>query len=94
MSTSAANRGLATPAQLRAHRAELAHLAADHGLSQLRVAPSGRLVALADEGRSYFDVVRFEQEAAQLIGAPVEVLAETARHPLDTAPEAKGAAAL
>jgi hypothetical protein len=63
---------------LRRHRDGLLALAQEHGLTALRVTPSGRVLALAEEGRSYFDIVRFEKAAAELVGASVEVIGETA----------------
>lgn len=70
----------ATPDELRAHRAELLRLAAQYGLVELRVTEAGRLVALAEEGRSYFDVVRFEQAASAVLGAAVTVEAQTRKY--------------
>jgi hypothetical protein len=63
----------ATVDQLHAHRQKLVSLAAEHGLTDLRVQPAGGLSAMAESGRSYFDVVRFEQAATTEVGAPVHV---------------------
>jgi hypothetical protein len=81
VSDAATNLPGATEAQLRRERDRLQALAAEHGLTALRVTPSGRLLAVAEEGRSYFDIVRFEKAAAEVAGASVEVIGETAGHP-------------
>ena len=56
-------------AQLDAAQALLERVAAEHGLSHLRHGDEfGEVIADVAEGRSYFDVVAFEQAAEGRLG--------------------------
>lgn len=52
----------------------LSNLARDHGLSNLRLAGEGRLIADIAEGRTLLDVARFEIEAQAVLQARVCVI--------------------
>lgn len=57
------------PAELEAAAELLRRLAAEHGLSDLRLgAVPGQLVAAVAEDRTYFDVVAFQDEAESWLG--------------------------
>lgn len=58
----------------RAHAAQLHALAAAHGLSQLRITPTGRLLVAVDERADYFDIIDFASHARQLLDRDVDVL--------------------
>lgn len=66
----------ATEAALRSNAVALRSLAAQHGISQLRVAGPGRLVGHIGEDRDLFDVAAFETAAHELVGAEVELYSD------------------
>ena len=68
----------ATVKQLDRMAPVLLALAAKHGLSHLRHAGAGRVVADLDEDRTYFDVAHFELEAEAVLRASVHVVASGA----------------
>lgn len=71
---------VASADQVRAGREGLLALAERHGLSRLRVSASGRIVASVEHGRGYVDVVRFERDAAAILGACVDVVSDDVVH--------------
>lgn len=64
----------------------LLNLARRHGLSSLRHAGPGLLVADVANGRTYFDIARFELEAEAVLRAAVHVVSSGA----DAAPAIAG----
>lgn len=70
------NEPLASEAALRAHADELQSLAAQYGISELRIAGAGRLVGRIADDRDLFDIAHFETAATDLVGAEVEVFSE------------------
>lgn len=69
--------------ELRAAASLLLKLAREHGLSELHYGEDpGTLVASLDRGRTYFDVVRFEQAIDGRLGWAPDVV-------LSDAPEAR-----
>jgi len=67
------------PAQVDAARALLERLAAVHGLSQLRHGDEfGEIVAVVAEGRTYFDVVAFEDAVEGRVGWRPDVVSAAA----------------
>lgn len=66
----------ATEAALRANATALVPLAAEHGITTLRVAGPGRLVGHIGEARDLFDVAAFETAASELLGAEVELYSD------------------
>lgn len=65
---------LATSEQLDRFAVVLVDLATRHGMSNLRQAGDGRLVADVARGRTYFDIAAFELEAEPLLGAALSVI--------------------
>lgn len=80
---------LAHDEMLRQHAALLTVLAERHGLTDLALgAAPGELVATVGPARTYFDVVGFELDAEDVVGAEIRVTAAgaagaRARAPLD-----------
>ena len=73
----------ATEAQMLRFAQALNTLARGHGLSNLRVAGEGQLIADIAKGRTLLDVARFEIEAQAVLQARVSVIssrAELASH--------------
>lgn len=66
----------ATETVLRSNAVALQSLAAQHGISQLRVAGPGRLVGHIGEARDLFDIAAFETAAQELVGAEVELYSD------------------
>jgi len=67
------------PAQVDAARALLERLAAVHGLSQLRHGDEfGEIVAVVAAGRTYFDVVAFEDAVEGRLGWRPDVVSAAA----------------
>lgn len=65
---------LADEAALRQHANVLTVLADAHGLSDLGLGElAGELVATVASGRTYFDIARFEMDAANMLGLTVRV---------------------
>lgn len=64
----------ASEGQLVRHARVLEGLATRHGLSRLRRAGDGRLVADIAIGRTYMDVARFELDAQGILGGVVDVI--------------------
>lgn len=58
---------------LRAHRHHLERIAARHGLSNLRVAPTGRALADVEPGRNYDDLAAFDAEVERDLGVRLDV---------------------
>ena len=75
MSTPAEDRPGADEQLVRAHAAELAELAAVHGIHELRFASAGRLLGRVDHDRDLLDMAEFAA-AEQLLGAPVLLLSD------------------
>ncbi len=63
---------------LNRYGAVLGDLGAAHGLSRLRHAAPGVVVADVEDGRTLSDVARFELEAESLLGAALAVIASDA----------------
>lgn len=76
MSTPAEDRPGADEQLVRAHAAELAELAAAHGIHELRFASAGRLLGRVDHDRDLLDMAEFAAAAEQLLGAPVLLLSD------------------
>ncbi len=57
---------------LRRHRQAVLQLAAQHGLSQIRVTPSGRLLLSVAENRTYVDIANFDASVEEAVGVAVE----------------------
>lgn len=75
--TSAANEdGGASEEVVRQHAHELAVLAGQHGIHDLRFASMGRLRGRVDEDRDMLDMVAFSAAAEDLLGAPVSLLSD------------------
>lgn len=69
----------ATRAQISARAQALITLAPTYGLSQLRYGSDhGELVADVEPSRTYYDVARFESDAAALVGAAIRLIPATA----------------
>jgi hypothetical protein len=66
----------ATEEVVRQHAAELAELAANHGIHDLRFASAGRLLGRVDPDRDMLDMAAFAAEAEDLLGAPVLLLCD------------------
>ena len=67
------------PAQLDAAHELLARLAGEHGLSQLRHGDEfGEIVAVVADGRTYFDVVAFEDAVEGRLGWRPDVVSAAA----------------
>lgn len=64
----------ATDDQMARFSEALTTLARGHGLSNLRLAGDGRLIADIAEGRTLLDVARFEIEAQTVLQARVSVI--------------------
>lgn len=65
----------ATKAELRANAVTIHQLGRHHGLRSFVLSPEpGALVATVDEGRSYLDVLGFESDLSDVLGAAVEVV--------------------
>lgn len=75
-SAGAGHEPAATEVALRSNAVALQSLAAQHGISQLRVAGPGRLVGHIAEDRDLFDVAAFETAAQELVGAEVELYSD------------------
>ncbi len=63
---------------LNRYGAVLGDLGAAHGLSRLRHAAAGVVVADVEDGRTLSDLARFELEAESLLGAALAVIASDA----------------
>lgn len=74
MSESAPDLARVDLAGLRAHAAQLRALASEHGLSHLRITPTGRLLVAVDDRADYFDIIDFAGRARRLLGHEVQVL--------------------
>ncbi len=74
MTTTVESMKPATDEQLDRSAAQLRALGETFGLSGLRHAGQGNIVADVAPGRTYFDVAGFEAAAAQLLGAEVFVM--------------------
>lgn len=75
--TSAANEPTsATEQVVRRHAAELAELAAAHGIHDLRFASVGRLLGRVDPDRDMLDMAAFEADAEDLLGGVVSLLSD------------------
>ncbi len=68
----------ATEAQMLRFAQALDNLARRHGLSNLRVAGEGRLVADVAKARTLLDIARFEIEAQAVLKARVSVISSRA----------------
>jgi hypothetical protein len=68
----------ATEQQVRSRAAELAGLAARHGISRLAFASPGRLRGHVAEDRDLFDMFEFQREATDLLGAEVALYSDGA----------------
>jgi len=68
----------APPELLDRYAALLVDLAKRHGLSNLRHGRPGKVVADVDQGRTYFDLARFEMEACSVLGHDVAVISSDA----------------
>ena len=66
----------ATEEVVRQHAAELAGLAANHGIHDLRFASAGRLLGRVDPDRDMLDMAAFAAEAEDVLGAPVSLLSD------------------
>ena len=66
----------ASEAIVRQHAAELARLAARHGIHNLRFASVGRLLGQVDDDRDLLDMAAFAAAAQDLLGAPVSILSD------------------
>lgn len=65
----------ATRAELRANAVTIHQLGRRHGLRSFVLSwEPGELVATVDEGRSYLDVLGFESDLSDFLGADVEVV--------------------
>lgn len=58
--------------QLQANRDRLLEIASEFGLSNLRVAPTGRLVVDVSEGGNYDTLAAFDQAVADELGIRVD----------------------
>lgn len=67
----------ADEALVRSHASELARLAAEHGIGDLRFASPGRLVGHVADDRDMFDVAAFTAAAERLLGTSVLLLSDT-----------------
>ncbi len=76
MSTPAEHRTGADEGLVRGHAAQLAELAAAHGIHQLRFASAGRLLGRVDQDRDLLDMAEFAAAAEQLLGASVLLLSD------------------
>lgn len=70
------NDAVATEAVLRESAVALRSLAAEHGITELRIAGPGRLVGHIGEDRDLFDVAAFETSAGDVLGAGVEMYSD------------------
>lgn len=61
---------------VRAHAGELAALAAEHGIHELRFASVGRLLGRVDSDRDALDMAEFAAAAENLLGAEVSLLSD------------------
>ena len=77
MTTPAQEPAGADEALIRSHAPELAQLAAEHGISRLRFASTGRLLGHVADGRDLFDVAAFDLAAERLLGTSVLLLSDT-----------------
>lgn len=68
----------ATEQQVRGYVAELAGLAARHGITDLAFASPGRLRGHVGDDRDLFDMFEFQREATALIGAEVALYSDGA----------------
>lgn len=66
----------ADEALVRYHAAELAGLAARHGITNLRFASPGRLLGTVATDRDLIDIAEFMAEAEDLLGAPVTLFSD------------------
>ena len=64
----------ATESRMLRFAQALSTLARGHGLTNLRLAGDGQLIADITEGRTLLDVARFEIEAQAVLRARVEVI--------------------
>ena len=74
MSMSAAEPVGASEELVRTHAAELTALAAEHGIHDLRLASTGRLVGRVDPGRDALDMAEFAAAAEKLLGVDLTVV--------------------
>ena len=77
MTTPAQEPAGADEALVQSHAAELAQLAADHGISDLQFASTGRLIGHIADDRDMFDVAAFDVAAERLLGTSVLLLSDT-----------------
>ena len=68
----------ATESRMLRFAQALSTLARGHGLTNLRLAGDGQLIADITEGRTLLDVARFEIEAQAVLRARVEVISSRA----------------
>lgn len=64
----------ATEAQMLRFAQALVNLARGHGLTSLRLAGDGQIIADVAEGRTLLDIARFEIEAQAILQARVSVV--------------------
>jgi len=68
----------APEAQLLRNARALETLAGNHGLTNLRLAGDGRLIADVEAGRTLLDIARFEIEAQAVLQATIAVISSRA----------------
>jgi hypothetical protein len=68
----------ATEQQVRSRAAELVELALHHGITHLAFASPGRLRGHIADDRDLFDMVEFQRDATDLLGAEITVYSDGA----------------
>jgi hypothetical protein len=67
---------LADEAMVRAHAAALQALARRYGVTRLRFASAGRLLGSVAEDRDMLDMIDFNIEASELLGAKISLFSD------------------